>query len=202
MSEENKNKIDELKQTIRDAEQTIQQAKATLLQLGEFGGKSAEDGEIIYGKFDGQIMIDDDGKQYPVPANYASKSKLIEGDMLKLTITDNGAFIYKQVGPIDRKNLIGIASQDENGNYYVMAEGTPYKILLASATYFKINPGDEVVVTVPSAKKSDWAAVENVLQKGAESNFNDAVENNSGSDIANEWASDIEEIKKEIQAEK
>ena len=36
-----------------------------------------------------QIMIGPDGKNYPVPANYASKSKLIEGDILKLTITPN-----------------------------------------------------------------------------------------------------------------
>ena len=48
------------------------------------------EGKIIEGVFDGQIMIGPDGKNYPVPANYASKSKLGEGDILKLTIGDNG----------------------------------------------------------------------------------------------------------------
>ena len=45
------------------------------------------------GVFDGQNMMGPDGKKYPVPANYASKSKLVEGDVLKLTISDDGSFI-------------------------------------------------------------------------------------------------------------
>ena len=163
--------IESLRRTISSAEKTIQSAKAMLLQLE--GKKKAgrykkitetDEGEVVFGTFDGQIMIGDDGKQYPVPANYASKSKLVEGDMLKLTISD-GSFLYKQVGPVDRKNLIGIAGQDEGGNYFVICEGVPYKILLASITYFKIEPGDEVVITIPANKDSIWAAVENVLQK-------------------------------------
>ncbi|MEF3691622.1 MAG: hypothetical protein V3574_01030 [Candidatus Moraniibacteriota bacterium] len=163
--------IESLRRTISSAEKTIQSAKAMLLQLegkkkaGRYKKISSEDeGEVVFGTFDGQIMIGDDGKQYPVPANYASKSKLVEGDMLKLTIND-GNFLYKQVGPVERKNLIGIAGQDEGGNYFVISEGVPYKILLASITYFKIEPGDEVVITVPAGKDSVWAAIENVLQK-------------------------------------
>lgn len=229
-------KIESLRQTINSAEKTIQSAKAMLLQLEgkkKLGRKrKTEDegeGTIVYGTFDGQIMIGDDGKQYPVPANYASKSKLIEGDMLKLTI-DNGAFLYKQVGPIERKNLIGIAGQDESGNYFVIAEGIPYKVLLASITYFKISPGDEVVITIPAEGKSAWAAVENVLQKNdstSTNNFYDTddepaepeeivedkdedtdadnlqeTNKEKQDDIINEWMSDIEEIKKEIQQEK
>jgi hypothetical protein len=64
-------------------------------------------GKIIEGVFDGQVMIGPDGKSYPVPANYASKSKLVEGDILKLTIADDGGFIYKQIGPIPRRQIIG-----------------------------------------------------------------------------------------------
>lgn len=226
-------KIESLRQTINSAEKTIQSAKAMLLQLEgkkKSGRKkkiesSEEEGTIIYGTFDGQIMIGDDGKQYPVPANYASKSKLIEGDMLKLTI-DNGSFLYKQVGPIERKNLIGIAGQDESGNYFIIAEGIPYKVLLASITYFKISPGDEVVITIPAEGKSSWAAIENVLQKNEDDSSigkiytgeSDVVESEEDTekdepdtletstekqdDIINEWMSDIEEIKKEIQQEK
>lgn len=221
--------IESLRKTIANAEKTILSAKAMLLQL-EGKGKSSrnkqmsdsEEGNFVFGTFDGQIMIGDDGKQYPVPANYASKSKLIEGDMLKLTI-DNGSFMYKQVGPIERKNLIGVAGQDEGGNYFVISDGTPYKILLASITYFKIEPGDEVVITVPAEKDSVWAAVENVLQKNDEiveykekittpktprykDDFEDDTiieENEDSKDpMIDEWMSDIEEIKKEIQEEK
>ena len=59
-------------------------------------------GKVIEGVFDGQNMVGSDGKTYPVPANYASKSKLVQGDILKLTIAEDGAFLYKQIGPIPR----------------------------------------------------------------------------------------------------
>lgn len=158
---------------ILNAERTIQGAKAMLLQLE--GKKKTgrpkksdddENGVIIEGTFDGQIMLGTDGKQYPVPANYASKSKLVEGDMLKLTITPDGSFIYKQIGPIDRRHAIGIVSQDENGNYHIVVDGEPFRVLLASITYFRAEPGDEVAVMMPRDLTASWVAIENILQKG------------------------------------
>ncbi|MCA9364860.1 MAG: hypothetical protein KC736_03135 [Candidatus Moranbacteria bacterium] len=173
--EEKSRKIESLREMIASAEKTIQGAKSMLLQIEgkkKTGRKrkfdDEENGTIVHGTFDGQIMIGTDGKQYPVPANYASKSKLVEGDMLKLTIADNGAFMYKQVGPIERKNAIGIVSQDEVGNYYVLTDGRPYKILLASVTYFKMSPGDEVAIILPLENEASWAAIENVLQPNAQ----------------------------------
>lgn len=113
-------------------------------------------------------MVGPDGKQYPVPANYASKSKLVEGDVLKLTISDDGSFIYKQIGPIERKKMLGVLVQDERGDFRVLAEGRPYRVLLASLTYFKSEPGDEVTIIVPEGRETEvvWAAVENVIKKG------------------------------------
>ncbi|KKP93263.1 MAG: 50S ribosomal protein L7/L12 [Candidatus Moranbacteria bacterium GW2011_GWE1_36_7] len=170
---EKAHKIEMLRQMMLQAEKTMQSAKAMLLQLEgkkKTGRKRKIDedseGDVVEGTFDGQIMIGTDGKQYPVPANYASKSKLVEGDMLKLTITPDGSFIYKQIGPADRKSVIGIVSQDEKGNYFIFSEGKPYKVLLASVTYFKAEPGDEVVIMLPRDIEATWAAIENVLQKG------------------------------------
>lgn len=167
-------KIQSLREMILNAEKTIQGAKAMLLQLEgkkKTGRpKKIEDpteGTIVEGTFDGQIMIGTDGRQYPVPANYASKSKLVEGDMLKLTITPDGSFIYKQIGPIDRRHAIGIVSQDESGNYHVLVNGTPYRVLLASITYFRAEPGDEVAVVMPREIETSWVAIENILRKGA-----------------------------------
>lgn len=176
MSEQDKtHKIEMLRQMMLQAEKTMQSAKAMLLQLEgkkKTGRKRKIDedaeGNVVEGTFDGQIMIGIDGKQYPVPANYASKSKLVEGDMLKLTITPDGSFVYKQIGPADRKSVIGIVSQDEKGNYCIFSEGKPYKVLLASVTYFKAEPGDEVVIMIPREIEATWAAIENVLQKGHE----------------------------------
>lgn len=125
-----------------------------------------EGAKIIEGTFDGQNMLGPNGKQYSVPANYASKSKLVEGDVLKLTITRDGSFIYKQIGPIARSRLIGQLTRDEvSGEYRVMADGRNLKVLLASITYFKGEPGDEVVVLVPATGETRWAAVENIIKQ-------------------------------------
>ena len=124
--------------------------------------KVVEEGEFVEGVFDGQSMIDAEGKKYPVQANYASKSKLVAGDILKLTIMPDGRFLYKQIGPVDRKNVIGILHQD-GGHSYVMANGKKYNVLLASVTYFKAEPGDEVTIIIPANEDTDWACIENVL---------------------------------------
>lgn len=176
-------KIQALRDMVLSAEKTIQGAKAMLLQI-EGKKKSGRPrkidldtstGTVIEGTFDGQIMLGTDGKQYPVPANYASKSKLVEGDMLKLTITDDGAFLYKQIGPIDRRHAIAVVTQDETGNYYVLADGKPYRVLLASITYFKTAPGDEVAIVTPRGLEATWAAIENVIQKGAHQDWQAAL---------------------------
>ncbi len=171
-SAEQSQKIRSLREMINNAERTIQGAKAMLLQLegkkktGRPRKLDDENGTVVEGTFDGQIMFGSDGKQYPVPANYASKSKLVEGDMLKLTITSDGSFVYKQIGPIERRHIIGIITQDDKGNYYIVTEGTPYRVLLASITYFKAEPGDEVAALIPRDMPSSFAALESVLQKG------------------------------------
>ncbi len=127
-------------------------------------------GKIIEGVFDGQNMMGPDGKKYPVPANYASKSKLVEGDILKLTISEDGSFIYKQIGPVERQKKIGLVSQTELGEYRVVADGKAYKVLLASLTYFKAQPGDEVTIVLPKEQEAEWAALENLIKSGAAAN--------------------------------
>lgn len=159
--------------------------KKTKLILGELGGRKTKDainystrvaevgkeshdeaGMIIEGVFNGQIMIGPDGKQYSVPANYASKSKLVEGDILKLTIDRSGAFIFKQISPVDRQRLVGHLVKDQKSDEFVALVGDKiYRILLASVTYFKGDQGDEVVVLVPKDSDSDWAAIENIIKQ-------------------------------------
>ncbi len=121
-------------------------------------------GNIIEGVFDGQAMIGPDGKTYPVPPNYASKSKLVEGDLMKLTITHNGAFIFKQIAPTPRKRVIGEAVYDNSLNQWSVAIGQRlYKILTASATFYKLKPGDETAILIPEDGESSWGAVDNTL---------------------------------------
>lgn len=171
MSELPEKQVKRLKSLIQEAETNLAAAKELLISIiGDDGAvvtprNTQEDvsGKVVEGVFDGQIMIGPDGKSYPVPANYASKSKLVEGDILKLTIADDGGFIYKQIGPVARRQIIGTLVQHD-GAYYVETNGREYRILLASVTYFRINVGDQVTIIVPEdSPEATWAAVEAAL---------------------------------------
>ena len=168
MSELPEKQVKRLTSLLNEAETNLAAAKELLISIvGDDGSVVSTDhsprDEVIEGVFDGQIMAGPDGKTYPVPANYASKSKLVEGDILKLTIADDGGFIYKQIGPVPRKQIIGTLTQHD-GAYYVEASGREYRILLASVTYFRINIGDQVTIIVPEDNPdAKWAAVEAAL---------------------------------------
>lgn len=104
------------------------------ISIGQLTDASFEPGEEIQGEqrtiegvFDGENMIGPDGKQYNVPANYASKSKLVEGDILKLAITGSGTFIYKQIGPIERARVVGVLERSAAGEYFALADGKKWR---------------------------------------------------------------------------
>ncbi|HVI69120.1 MAG TPA: hypothetical protein VM581_01555 [Magnetospirillaceae bacterium] len=158
--------IKRLRSLIQDAETNLAAAKELLISLvGEESivrSANTEDvaGKVVEGVFDGLGMVGPDGKSYPVPANYASKSKLVEGDILKLTIADDGGFIYKQIGPVARKQIIGTLVQHD-GNHYVEAGSREYRVLLASVTYFKAKLGDQISIIIPEDnREAEWAAIE------------------------------------------
>ncbi len=177
-------KIALIQEMIESAETSLRSAQQLLAELGgsegtklstrskyvkkatslEQEGLSSGDANVLEGVFDGQTMIGPDKRAYPVPANYASKSKLVPGDILKLTIKEDGTFLYKQIKPIERKHLIGILTNDE-GQYKVICKHKTYKVLLASVTYFRGSVGDKVTVIVPADDASEWGAIENILPK-------------------------------------
>jgi hypothetical protein len=168
MSDLPEKQVKRLTSLIQEAETNLAAAKELLISIiGDDGTvltpkSSQEDvsGKVIEGVFDGQVMVGPDGKNYPVPANYASKSKLLEGDVLKLTIADDGSFVYKQIGPIERRQVIGTLMQHD-GAYYVEAGGREYRILLASVTFFRVKEGDQVTIIIPEDNPdAQWAAVE------------------------------------------
>ena len=161
--------IKRLRALIQEAETNLGAANELLISLvgddAHIAPVSKDDnlGKIIEGVFDGQNMVGSDGKTYPVPANYASKSKLVQGDILKLTIADDGTFLYKQIGPIPRKQVVGQLKL-ENGHYFVDVNGKDFRVLLASVTYFKAKPGDKVRVNLPEDDSTDeWAEPEAAL---------------------------------------
>lgn len=170
--------VSEIQALIEGAEASLKNAKKMLLELSgaDLKGSSSSayqttpstpssTSKVIEGIFNGERMTAPDGESYPVPANYASKSKLVAGDHLKLNILEDGRFVYKQIGPSPRKTLIGTLIHDD-GQYKVMTEGgKAYKVLLASVTYYKAQIGDKITVIVPEADDSQWATIEAVLPK-------------------------------------
>jgi hypothetical protein len=165
-SDDKSQQIAELEQIVKEAEARLNQARAMLTQVAgasqPYTSVAGQAEKIVLGEFTGEYMVDENKKQYPVPANYASKSKLIEGDQLKLTITADGAFIYKQIGPAPRRRAIGNITYQDN-SYFAKVGDELYRLLTASVTYFRLSPGDEVTILTPLTKKSEWAAIENVV---------------------------------------
>jgi len=161
------NDLEDLRKLLDSAESKIRQVKSKL--FSEEVSKKAtflsddDEEESIKGVFDGEKMITSDKKIYQVPANYASKSKLIPGDVLKLTIADDGKFIFKQIGPVDRKQIVGTLEDAGEGEFQVDVDGKKYRILLASVTYFKAKPGDKLSIVIPAEHVSEWAAVDNII---------------------------------------
>lgn len=169
-----------IKEMIDSAEGNLRSAKQMITELVGPDGKnlyarkaeglddidlddSGED-KVVEGVFDGEKMMDKSEKTFPVPANYASKSKLVPGDVLKLTIKADGSFVYKQIGPVERKKILGVLTY-EDGEYKVIANSHAYKVLLASVTYHKAEIGDQVTLIIPEIEDSQYGAIEAVIPK-------------------------------------
>ena len=133
--------------------------KAEKCEMVDF---SVAEEKQVEGIFDGKNMIAKNKNVYPVPANYASKSKLVPGDKLKLSVQSNGAFIFKQIELVPRKLITGRLIL-EGSQYKVLADGGAFKVLYASVTFFRGNVGDHLTIIVPEKDASEWAAIENIL---------------------------------------
>ena len=177
----NLSKIALIREMIDSAESALRGAKQLLAEFAGNGDSGSirstlshsaskldstvsSEGKIVEGVFEGKSMIGSDKKEYPIPANYASKSKLVPGDVMKLTVGDDGGFTYKQIGPVERKRVVGPLTS-EDGQFKVIAAGKAYKVLLASVTFYRAEPGDEVVLLVPAVGDSEWGAIDNVIPR-------------------------------------
>jgi len=126
---------------------------------------AGQTGFTIEGYFDGEQMVASDNQVYEVPTNYASKSKLVEGDSLRLTISPNGQFVYKQIGPVERRRLIATLEQGSDGYYYAVCGEQRWRLLKASVSYFRAEPGDRIAILIPKDKPSQYAALEKLVSE-------------------------------------
>ncbi len=175
---ENKKTIEAIVDFIVTAEKSIKNAKKLLKDLADSNDvdlKSEVDlstkwletytnqeSKIIEWVFTGAEMLWSDWNKYPVPANYASKSKMVQWDRLKLTIDKKGKMMYKQIAPIEREIKTWLVVKEKD-KYQVIADGKTYDLLTAAVTHFKANIWDKISIIVPAWKTATFAAIEAVI---------------------------------------
>lgn len=176
----NKKTILAIKDFIATAEKSLKNAKKLLKDLSEENGidldteisldtsglhsYSDENSKIIEWVFTWEEMLDWEGNKYPIPVNYASKSKLVQWDKMKLTIDSAGRMTYKQIAPIERENKVWLLVK-EHGKYQVVADGETYDVLTAAVTHFKWEIWDNITIILPAGKSASFAAIEAVIPK-------------------------------------
>ena len=175
---ENKKTIEAIRDFIMTAEKSIKNANKLLktvleqewislnspvtLDASDMNSYMSDDAKIIEGVFTWEEMLGSDGNKYPVPVNYASKSKLVQGDKLKLSIAGNGKMLYKQIAPIERETKAGLLIKEKE-KFQVIADGNTYDLLTAAVTHFKAEVGDNISVIIPAWKAATFAAIDMVL---------------------------------------
>lgn len=177
-----------VKNTIHDVESDLKRAKIALQTLEKFDPSNLssldviwledetatialqsyvdEDMQVVEGLFDGYFMIGSDQKKYPVPLNYASKTKLVPGDILKLKILTDGKFIYKLIRPVERKHLRAVLSKtDDNKFIAVTDDSKTYFLNQAAVTFFKWKASDELYIVTNADGSGSFAAIEAIIKK-------------------------------------
>src|SRR4030067_716861 len=122
------NNIELLRQALSASESSIKLAKQLLgdIEGGAVGGgprKQVLPG--IIGTFDGENMVTETGEKHPVPVNYASKSLLVVGDILKL-VDEKGGKKFKQIEHVKRYRTKGVLTK-KDGKFHVVAPEGSYK---------------------------------------------------------------------------
>ncbi len=166
------NSLQALQELINNAEKSLCHAKNLVSHLApklpkksslleEADGHVYKHGadQVIEGVFDGQDMIGADKKTYPVPANYASKSKIVEGSKLKCTIKADGSLQYKIIKEGVFVTSTGTIIRDGD-HFIVVSQDGMYQLLPAAVTYIRARVGDRVAIRIPKGGKGTYAAIE------------------------------------------
>lgn len=127
---------------------------------------STEDLKMIEWLFDGYYMCGSDGKNYPVPTNYASKSKLIPWDNLRLKILHDGTLVYKINNLTDRKTYKAIlAYGDQKKIVAITEEWYTFSLNQAAVNYFKGIVWDDAYIIAPKESQNWYAALETIVKQ-------------------------------------
>lgn len=118
----------------------------------------------IVGKFDGESLVTDDKKKYHVNENYASKTKLVYGDTLKL-VEHGDRKLFKQIERVKRQRVDGILAK-KDGNWSVVTGDGSYKVLEVSISFHGGEEGDSVTLLLPRNNKNvPFGTIESIAGK-------------------------------------
>lgn len=144
---------------IEEAKTALAKLEAALVGIASSSRGATPRNDIIDGVFDGKQMVADDGTLYPVPENYASKSKLVEGDLLQRAATPDGRAYFKQMSRVARATINARLERiDTESGIASGSNGKTYSLLHAPLRFFRVTPGDMLTLEVP-ADGGCWAAV-------------------------------------------
>lgn len=171
-------KLIAIKDFILSAEKSIQSAKKILATLVDNKDVKAEldidtkdlhtydswEDKIVEGVFTWESMLWADSNIYPVPQNYASKSRLVQWSKLKAIIKNDWKILYKIIEEIEAETKVWLLTKSWD-KFQVIAENKTYNVLLAAVTYIKWEIWDKVSIKVPKWKEATYAAIESIIPK-------------------------------------
>lgn len=157
-------KFDNIKKLLRSAQFQLEHV-ANVIEMMEHDEKKAYYQGVpgTEGTFDGQYLVAPDGRKTEVPGNYAAKSRLVCGDVLKV-FNDNGKQVFKQIDKVERKKIEGILTKKE-GKWYILADTGSYKVLDVAAEFNQAQLNDKVCAFIPlNNLNSSFAALDKVYK--------------------------------------
>ena len=146
--------------------QAIKVIEDQLAFLKESLGKTPIMTDGIIGVFDGEYMVEENGRRHQVPPNYASKTMLVPGDTVKkIEDPSGGRDKFKQIGKVEREKSVGMLAK-KDGKFEVLSEAGSFKVLSAAIKHYNGEVGDTVAIQFPkNHTKGSWAAVEKVYSQ-------------------------------------
>lgn len=145
-----KDKIQLLAQALHAASSSINLAKQLLGEIERGGGTREVPG--LVGKYDGMFMITEAGKKYPVPDNYAAKTKLVYGDKLKMIEGPEGRR-FKLLEEVERAEAEAqLVIKD--GHFEALGKEGSYKVIQGAVRHWNGAEGDRVKILIPKGDKN------------------------------------------------
>lgn len=158
-------RIKNISNLLRTANTNVQKAQRMLDSLTTDFKNSYDDIPGLLGTFDGEKMIDEEGKEYKMNPNYVAKSLLVVGDKLKMIEEKGKDPLFKQVSKVPRKHMEGILNKKE-GEWYALTDSGSYKVLEVAVEFRNAEVNDEILVQVPEDNlNAPYAALEKLMKK-------------------------------------